>query len=225
MTEVFGRPLGYSINFAPQHHYVAQGALRSLEEWVRSSRPPSGSSPIALVKATEPIAVRDSHGLARGGVRTPWMNVPIARLTGVGAGAPIIAEFGAGEPFIAAKLAELYPGGEDEYLRRFGRELLRAVQEGFIVPDDEQEIISLAAVAYRRAPSGNTTYIRPKAAFGFCSQPRGPGLRVARRIARACVEVGPRQLDTSFSPPSPLFRMAKLIGRSRETVCPTRRQT
>ena len=59
--------------------------------------------------------------------------------------------FGSGEPFDAATLGRLYPGGPKEYLERFSAALDAAIQSGFILPTDRAEILELAAATYPRA--------------------------------------------------------------------------
>lgn len=58
--------------------------------------------------------------------------------------------FGVSEPFDRAKLATLYPGGKAEYLKRFSAALDSTVKAGFILPEDRQEILDVAAAAYDR---------------------------------------------------------------------------
>jgi hypothetical protein len=49
---------------------------------------------------------------AKGGVRTPWVDVPIAKTSGVGSDEIAMSDiFGSGEQFDAATLRQLYPGG------------------------------------------------------------------------------------------------------------------
>ena len=56
--------------------------------------------------------------------------------------------FGSGEPFDAAALEALYPGGAAEYLERFTAALDSAIEAGFIVPADRSEILELAAATF-----------------------------------------------------------------------------
>jgi hypothetical protein len=58
--------------------------------------------------------------------------------------------FGSGEPFGAATLRALYPGGAAEYLDRFTEALDRAIESGFIVQADRGEILELAAATFPR---------------------------------------------------------------------------
>jgi hypothetical protein len=45
-------------------------------------------------------------------------------------------------------LARFYPGGRAEYLREFQASLDKAIQAGFILPADRQEILELARLGY-----------------------------------------------------------------------------
>ena len=100
---LMGQQLGHFINFAPQHHYVLQAALSHLCQWVRMGQPPPTAAPIELDDTDPPQPVVDSNGLAQGGIRTPWVDVPIARTSGFGGDESVMsAIFGSGEPFDAA---------------------------------------------------------------------------------------------------------------------------
>lgn len=87
------------------------------------------------------------------------MDVPTAVLSGLGQQGPgFAALLGSTRPFDAAHLARLYPRGRADYLPRFEKALQRAVDAGFILPDDAPEIRALAAAMYPRIavnePSG-----------------------------------------------------------------------
>ena len=146
---LMGQQLTYCINFAPQHHYVLQAAVAGLNRWVRTGEPAPAAQPMVLTDADPPELVLDANGLARGGVRTPWVDVPIARTSGIaGDESPMSFLFGSGEPFGAVTLRALYPGGAAEYLARFTEALDRAIASGFIVQADRGEILGLAAATF-----------------------------------------------------------------------------
>ncbi|HEY0225706.1 MAG TPA: alpha/beta hydrolase domain-containing protein, partial [Mycobacterium sp.] len=90
---------------------------------------------------------------AQGGIRTPWVDVPIARTSGAGASAETLesimaALFGSGEPFDDATVQRLYPGGVTEYLERFTAALDTTIKSGFILAADRSEILELAGATY-----------------------------------------------------------------------------
>ena len=103
------------INAGPQQHYVAQAAFARLVQWAAE-----GAAGCAI-----PRAQSRQDGLSprrtrhrRGGVRTPWVDVPAAVMSGLGqSGEAFAFLFGRTGPFDEAALSKLYPGGEDEYSR------------------------------------------------------------------------------------------------------------
>ncbi|MDT5256678.1 MAG: hypothetical protein QOD10_1758 [Mycobacterium sp.] len=151
---LMGQQLGHFINFAPQHHYVAQAALAALNNWVRTGESAPAAAPIKVREMDHPQPLLDATGLAEGGVRTPWVDVPIARTSGVSTEESIMSSlFGSGEPYDAATLRQLYPGGATEYLDRFTTALDTAIQSGFIVAADRTEILQLAAATFAEGQS------------------------------------------------------------------------
>jgi hypothetical protein len=152
-ANALGGKMAKPTNNALQHHYVMEAALWNLDRWIRTGQTPTKAAAIML-KDGQPGApasfVLDANGLAEGGIRTPWVDVPTARLSGVGNSGGMAA-FMAGvcEPFDAATLDRLYPGGKREYLKKFEASLASAIKAGFILSADRQEILDLAAIAYR----------------------------------------------------------------------------
>jgi hypothetical protein len=154
--ELMGQKLTYCINFAPQHHYVLQAAVAALHRWVRAGVPPPAAAPLALTADDPRALVLDANGTAVGGVRTPWVDVPVATTSGTAPDESAMSFlFGSGELFDAETLHRLYPGGPSEYLDRFTRALDLAVESGFLVAADRREIRELAAAAaqWTRVPS------------------------------------------------------------------------
>ena len=134
------------INAGPQQHYVGQAAFAALATWAAASEPPVGGDRLVL---DGPGAFSlDELGVARGGVRSPWVDVPLWRFSGLGQGGEAFAVlFGTSEPLSADELARLYPGSTAEYLDRFEQSLDRAIGAGFILTDDRAEILAVAAAA------------------------------------------------------------------------------
>ncbi|KAA0111376.1 alpha/beta hydrolase domain-containing protein [Mycolicibacterium sp. P1-5] len=145
-NDLMGQKLPHFINFAPQHHYVLQAAIAQLHGWVRTGRPAPSAPRIDITDIEPHQTLVDSNGLATGGLRTPWVDVPTARTSGAGAGDNVLlAIFGSGEPFDSETLATLYPGGGAEYLERFTAALNEAIAGGFLLATDRAEILELAA--------------------------------------------------------------------------------
>lgn len=148
-----GGNLAKTFNPGMPHHYVTEAALAALDRWVRSGNPPASAPKLVLasgghVGETATLAL-DANGLAEGGVRTPWVDVPTIRLAGSGNSGSFLAMLvGVGEPFDAATLMKLYPGGKAEYLARFDKALSSAIRAGHILPEDRQEILDIAAINF-----------------------------------------------------------------------------
>jgi len=93
--------------------------------------------------------VVDEHGIAKGGIRTPHGDVPVATLSGLGnRGAPISMLCGVTQPFSNEKLAASYRD-RDDYVARFTESCDEAVAAGFLLGADAPEIIALATELYR----------------------------------------------------------------------------
>ena len=156
-NNVMGMTLPQPINAAPQHHYIMQAALASLNRWVVSKQAPPHGQRLDVNTSATPQLVLDANGNAAGGIRSPWVDVPTSRLSGLVAGlgqAPrgLPDLLGTTEPFHAEVLAKLYPGGKTEYLGKFSASLKTAIGAGFILPADETEIKALAAQSFSMGP-------------------------------------------------------------------------
>ena len=94
--------------------------------------------------------------MARGGIRTPWVDVPTAVMSGLGqSGETFAMLFGRTEPFDDATLSTLYPGGKAEYLDRFTASLDATIAAGFLLADDREEILEVAAASYPLVVAGS----------------------------------------------------------------------
>lgn len=138
-----------ALNNAPQHHYVVEAALWHLDQWVRTGKAPPRAAQIKTTGDKAAPYVLDASGNAQGGVRSPWVDVPTERMSGVPTGTAIAnALVGSAAPFDADALRRLYPGGKDDYLKKFAAALHEAVKNGFMLPADEKEALALAAASY-----------------------------------------------------------------------------
>jgi hypothetical protein len=137
---------GAPINSGPQH-FVLDAAIAALNRWVRRGTPPPRGPRLEVTAGPPPVIVRDAHGNALGGIRTPEMDVPIATLSGGGqSGSLICLLLGTTVPFDAATLASLYPG-HGAYVGKFARATRRAQRAGFIRRHDAKLMAASAAAS------------------------------------------------------------------------------
>jgi hypothetical protein len=123
------------INSGPQH-VVLKAAIAALNGWVRDGTPPP-SAPRLDVLPGPPFALQiDEVGNARGGIRTPPLDVPLATVTGLPqSGVPLCALFGTTVPFDDVTLAQRY-GTPVDYRAAFDLATDAAVDAGYVRPAD-----------------------------------------------------------------------------------------
>jgi hypothetical protein len=148
-----GGPLGCAepINYGPQY-LVLGAALHHVDRWVAEGVAPPKAQPLAVAPGPPPVVDRDEHGNALGGVRTPLVDVPTARLDGeTNAGGTFCFLYGHTVPFDAATLAALYPHHRD-YVMKFNRATDAAVKAGFLLAADAKNLKAAAAASSVGAP-------------------------------------------------------------------------
>jgi hypothetical protein len=136
--------------------YVYDGALANLERWVRDGIPAPHAARIAVSKPGDPNAavLTDRFGNARGGLRTPAVDVPTASYYGASTSVgpdtmpPTCTIVGSMVPFDHARLKKLYPTHAD-YVKRVTADVDRLMSERWITIADGQRIKSQAS----RAPA------------------------------------------------------------------------
>lgn len=136
-----------TINSAPQHHFVAEAAIHALNEWlVDGTAPPS--APRITINAAGDGVERDAHGNALGGIRTPYVDVPTALLSGENASTQddggICFLVGKTQLFDAVTLSALY-ASHDAYVAAVSAAAQDAVDKGFLLGNDAQLINQAAA--------------------------------------------------------------------------------
>ncbi len=78
------------VNAGPQH-FVANAAVHALNAWIVDGTEPPKAERLAV--AGDPAAfVRDNLGNVKGGIRTPYVDAPIAVLEGEGQPQPDLSE-------------------------------------------------------------------------------------------------------------------------------------
>jgi hypothetical protein len=114
--------------------------LVNLINWITKGTSPPKAAPIEM--ANGEIA-RDEYGNAKGGVRTPYVDLPTVRYT---ASAPAAETanmarrmIGLQEPIAAEKLHSLYKSRAD-YLKRFNQEIDRLVAQHWLLSKDGEQL-------------------------------------------------------------------------------------
>jgi Alpha/beta hydrolase domain len=136
---------------ANAQYTVLNAALVGIERWVRDGTPPRRWPRITTTGSGDNAAiVRDEQGIARGGIRTPIVEVPLATNDGeVNRGATFCRLFGRTRPYDAATLAELYPNGSSDYVAAFDKAVDKAVQQGiWLEPDAESFKAAARQIAF-----------------------------------------------------------------------------
>ncbi len=133
------------INSGPQH-FVVKAALAALNGWIRNGEAPP-SAPRLEIAGSPPEFVLDAFGNVLGGIRTPYVDVPIATFSGLGQGGQgFCFLFGTTVPFDVDSLAALYPD-HDTYVSAVNEATDLAVEGGFILDSDAQLIKTAAAAS------------------------------------------------------------------------------
>ena len=133
-------PLGCAqrINSAPQR-YIVDTAIHDLARWAAGGPAPPEAPRITIAEGAEPTIERNDLGLARGGIRLPQVEVPVATLSGEPGGGPgFCSLFGHTSAFDDAQLSSLYPSQQD-YLTKFSKATEAVQRDGFLLPYDAKE--------------------------------------------------------------------------------------
>ena len=147
-TQLLAGQTDKPINSGPHQHYIGQAALDHLIRWCAGGSQPPAAARLQVDEANDRL-IEDESGIAIGGIRTPWVDVPTCRLSGLGqTGETFAVLFGTTEPFDSGALRARYPGGRAEYLDAFEASLDATIAAGFLRPADRAEILALAEASY-----------------------------------------------------------------------------
>ncbi|HEY3698460.1 MAG TPA: alpha/beta hydrolase domain-containing protein [Spongiibacteraceae bacterium] len=128
----------HPVNSGPQH-FVVSAAIAALDNWARNGVAPAHADRLE-VSGTPPAFVLDSVGNVQGGVRTPYVDAPIAKLSGAGQTSSILCGLlGTTELFDSTTLSSLYPN-HATYVAAVKTSVDNAVINGFLLPPDGELI-------------------------------------------------------------------------------------
>jgi hypothetical protein len=140
------------INEVPLNPVVEAG-YHHLQTWVATGTPPP-SQPLIVFAGEPPQVVRDTNGIARGGIRLPQVEVPLATNSAIADANGVMGFLGGScVPFPPEKVRALY-GDADTYLKGFEQATWAAEKSGAILPRDVEPLIAEAKEAFAKAIAG-----------------------------------------------------------------------
>ena len=121
--------------------YVFDAALQNLDQWVRKGTAPPRASLIELKNAgaNDASVVLDEFGNGKGGVRNPYVDVPVATYFPNSTGPGNCPEMGHQERFDSARLAMLY-GTPSKYAAKVAESVDALVRLRWLTESDGRKI-------------------------------------------------------------------------------------
>lgn len=125
----------------PLMTYMFDAALFNLDQWVRKGTAPPHGKPLELKNAgtADASVVLDSNGHGVGGVRSPYVDVPVATYVPNSNGPGTCPELGHKVPFDAARFTALY-GSTANYVSKVSKSVDALVREHWLTPTDGKKI-------------------------------------------------------------------------------------
>jgi hypothetical protein len=125
---------------------VVDAALRHLQYWIRDDKVPPAQPRIAF--GGQPATIdRDADGIARGGIRLPQVEVPLAHNSAIQRAPDIFARLvGSHEAFSVDELRRRY-GSRERYLNDFEKAARTAESALIVLPRDVEALVAEAQVA------------------------------------------------------------------------------
>ncbi len=122
---------------AVQWAYISSAAIRSMVSWIRDKRPPISLPRISMTNDPNSPIERDRFGNAKGGIRVPELEAPIASYRGE-RGNDFGANWLSGETHALepSQLNDLYPES-DSRIRRWNKAVDDLVEKGLVLSEDE----------------------------------------------------------------------------------------
>ncbi len=140
--------LGTNLNPFPLQYFV-DGAFDNLDRWVTSGAPPPSAPHLEAAGAGTPAAtiIDDQYGNALGGLRNPYVDVPIGTYYGTtpGTGTCMLL-WGHWTTFNQSQLQQLYPTHAD-YVTKVKNDVARLVAKRFLTNADAAAVIQQAQTA------------------------------------------------------------------------------
>lgn len=126
---------------------LLEAAFRHMQRWLADGTPPPSQPKVEI--AGDPVeVVRDEHGIARGGVRLPQVEVPLAQNSAISMAEEFLAYLGgSSHAFPREKVHALY-SCKANFLAEFEAAAQRAVDSGVLLPREVAVLVSEADAAW-----------------------------------------------------------------------------
>jgi hypothetical protein len=123
----------------PLLRYVFNAAFLALDRWVRDGTPAPRAERLQVREGPQPSLVLDEFGIAKGGIRSPYSDVPTAVYTTNSAGGGVCRELGSTTPLSWARLEALY-GNRRNYVQKAGAAIDAMLAARFLTPGDARRM-------------------------------------------------------------------------------------
>jgi hypothetical protein len=144
-------PMPASVNHISMTPLYDAG-LHHMQQWLTTGAAPP-STPLIEFTGDPAEVARDEHGIARGGIRLPQVEVPLAQNSAISAADDIFSVlYGSSVPFPAAKVRALY-GDAATFVARFEDAARAAEKAGVLLPRDVPVLVEEAAATFADAAS------------------------------------------------------------------------
>lgn len=139
-------PLAQGINRIPMVP-LYDAAFHHMHRWLAGGTPPPSQPKVEF--AGDPAeVVRDEHGIAKGGIRLPQADVPLAQNSAIPLSDDIFAYLGgSSHAFSRDKIHALY-GDKSSFLAKFEAAAQASVRAGVLLPRDVAPLVAEAAATW-----------------------------------------------------------------------------
>jgi hypothetical protein len=131
----------------PLLKYSYDAALMNLDQWARKGVAPPHEERMQVTDGPMPALMLDENSHAKGGVRSPWVDVPTATYTTTSPGPGTCAELGHAIPFTADRLKALYPTPQ-AYIKKMSVEVDDLVKARWFTESDGKKMKADLAAAF-----------------------------------------------------------------------------
>jgi hypothetical protein len=147
---------------AGSHTYELRAAMAAVNRWIVNGTAPRQSPRLEVDPADRQVFSTDANGNALGGIRTPQVQAPVAKLSGIGqpgsstslgtqpsntstiSSGVLCGILGTTVPFSAAQLSALYPT-HAAFVAKWDAATAAEVKAGYLLPADARTLDKVAA--------------------------------------------------------------------------------